>query len=384
MARTSKNIEKKEIRKSNNLIESKYKLTMSESRIIDLALTKLETIMCDKNISAEEVQKLINTSQFKEIEINVVEYKKEYNVKANNIYEELAKSTSRLQKRIISSFDVEKNKLTNRNWVITSVYNFDKCSISIQFHPDLIPDLLIFKGSYTKFDFNIKKHIKSPNADKLYEILNQYVNIGYRTFDSIEKFRFMMGIENDEYPSYANLKQKVIKPSLDQINKITDIYCEVTEKKDKNKVVGLNFKILQQRANVYDKKEKTKQISFMEADDEVAITKDTQNIPELIAEFKDLLGVTIGKKQIDKLLEVTSSVIKELELDITPKEYIKEKKVIVDNYAKTHEVPNYLGAIYKAIQGNWKLTRKPSRFNEFDQREYDYDDLEKKLLGWDK
>jgi hypothetical protein len=39
----------------------------------------------------------------------------------------------------------------------------------------------------------------------------------------------------------------------------------------------------------------------------------------------------------------------------------------------------------RAIEGNWTLTYKKAKgsFNDYEQREYDFDDLEKKLLGWD-
>ena len=39
----------------------------------------------------------------------------------------------------------------------------------------------------------------------------------------------------------------------------------------------------------------------------------------------------------------------------------------------------------RAIEGNWTLSYKKVKggFNDYEQREYDFDDLEKKLLGWD-
>ena len=46
-------------------------------------------------------------------------------------------------------------------------------------------------------------------------------------------------------------------------------------------------------------------------------------------------------------------------------------------------------ASYKNNQSNRNFTSKqpevnPLKFNNFEAREYDYDSLEKKLLGWDK
>jgi hypothetical protein len=104
-----------------------------------------------------------------------------------------------------------------------------------------------------------------------------------------------------------------------------------------------------------------------------------------VKEFKELLGVTISPKQIDKLVEKTSVSIKKNELKVSVRQYIKEKKLVIDEYGKKNEIKSYLGAMMRAIEGNWTLTYKKAKgsFNDYEQREYDFDDLEKKLLGWD-
>lgn len=53
------------------------------------------------------------------------------------------------------------------------------------------------------------------------------------------------------------------------------------------------------------------------------------------------------------------------------------------------KVNNKVGALISAIKNDWKESsgidnsKNPKEAN-FTQREYDYDDLEKKLLGWDE
>ena len=36
-----------------------------------------------------------------------------------------------------------------------------------------------------------------------------------------------------EYPKYCNFKQRIIKPAIEEINKVTDLYCEFEEVKEK-------------------------------------------------------------------------------------------------------------------------------------------------------
>jgi len=53
------------------------------------------------------------------------------------------------------------------------------------------------------------------------------------------------------------------------------------------------------------------------------------------------------------------------------------------------KIRNKVGALLTAIKDDWKPSKSESNyvsvpgFNNFEGREYDYDSLEKKLLGWD-
>lgn len=64
------------------------------------------------------------------------------------------------------------------------------------------------------------------------------------------------------------------------------------------------------------------------------------------------------------------------------------EKIEIINQMKT--IRNKVGALLTAIKEDWKPSKSQSNygsvpgFNNFEPREYDYDDLEKKLLGWDK
>lgn len=187
----------------------------------------------------------------------------------------------------------------------------------------------------------------------------------------------MLGIEDNEYPEYSNFKQRIIKPAVEQISKITDLYCEFEEIKNKRKVEKIRFKFVKQHVNFNTKE----QLSFLE--NEVAITScnDDYNV---VKEFRDLLGITIGTKQIEKLIKLSSASIKKFKLDVSIKEYIKQKKIVVDEYGKKKTIGSYLGAIIRAIENNWTITTKEhiDNFNNFGQRNYDFDALERGLLGW--
>lgn len=60
----------------------------------------------------------------------------------------------------------------------------------------------------------------------------------------------------------------------------------------------------------------------------------------------------------------------------------------VYNYCKDKQANNFVGLIIHMVKpGEFnqpKRTIKKNSFFNFEQRSYDYDDLEKELLGWDE
>ena len=96
-------------------------------------------------------------------------------------------------------------------------------------------------------------------------------------------------------------------------------------------------------------------------------------------------------KEVKKILKgfttkEISSVIKFCEENKVHVDVVEEKLKILKSKKK---VNNKVGALISAIKNDWKESsgidnsKNPKEAN-FTQREYDYDDLEKKLLGWDE
>ena len=71
-------------------------------------------------------------------------------------------------------------------------------------------------------------------------------------------------------------------------------------------------------------------------------------------------------------------ILDAVNLDI---EKIKEKYNIISQLSK---VNNLVGAMITALKENWTTTSKTkvSTFNDYEQRDYNFDELERKLVGW--
>ena len=81
----------------------------------------------------------------------------------------------------------------------------------------------------------------------LWEVCFDYFDIarnqGETTFIPIETFRELMGLEKDEYPVFKVLNRDVIKPSIKEINELTNFSVEVETKRTGRKISDLKFRI---------------------------------------------------------------------------------------------------------------------------------------------
>lgn len=336
-----------EIHKSNRLIESSYRLTTAQNRLLYMAMSKLKRIIVNKNMNIEQVEEAIKTAKFDMIYIDVVDYKKKFNIKANNLYTELAKITKDLYEQEIIYCDDQDNIYSMR-WVITCRYDNDKKGIALQFHPDLIKDLLIFKNKFTRMMFDNFLNIKGKYSFRIYELCKQYAQIGRRDF-YIEDLRFKLGIKDDEYKTYSDFKSQVINPTIKEINKNTDIIIkfEVVEKDKKSrKVKKIRFIIENKEQKHIENKVENYQLSFISKTEEC----DEKSI---INKLSHIIGIELSAGLSETIL---TSALEGIDLNkrkIGVLDYIKEKVGICDKYNDKKIVDNYIGLLITALKKDW-------------------------------
>ena len=101
------------------------------------------------------------------------------------------------------------------------------------------------------------------------------------------------------------------------------------------------------------------------------------------------------QQDIDKILKNYYSdreikIIKKYCADNNVAAAVVKEKLFVLLHKKN--IKNKVGSLIAAIKDDWQLPKEleskneidAKRFNNFEARDYDYDDLENKLLGWDK
>ena len=77
----------------------------------------------------------------------------------------------------------------------------------------------------------------------LYENCVRFKTIKQTSWFSLDLFRSLMGISQDKYRSFKELKRNVINVAVNEINQKSDIYLETEFKKSSRTIVALQFKI---------------------------------------------------------------------------------------------------------------------------------------------
>lgn len=196
---------------------------------------------------------------------------------------------------------------------------------------------------YTKLNLRLQNRFTSRYALILWEVCFDYFDIarnqGETTFIPIETFRELMGLEKDEYPVFKVLNRDVIKPSIKEINELTNFSVEVETKRTGRKISDLKFRI-----------SRLKEMPIVEPTQETFLF-DIDDLPPIALK---LVQAGVSRKEALRIVNqewdaVDAAALPEDSADFDA--YIEEK-IGLARYAA--DIRNMGGFIVKAIQENYQ------------------------------
>lgn len=204
---------------------------------------------CFKSMSIDEKRMLILASPIARtkdatekdaIIITAEEFAKECGIKIHSAYPQLETASKALIKRYFA-YHNERGKKVLSNWVIDCTY--EDGGIAIRF-PEIV--LLMLKefdkvNPYTKYKKDIVLKLKKDYSFDIYHLAKKHQAIGQFEM-SLEHLKNELGLP-PSYDKLCNLKDRVIKPSLDEITANTDIDLSYENVKKGRSVVGFKFTV---------------------------------------------------------------------------------------------------------------------------------------------
>ena len=214
--------------KDNALINASYYLSLTEQRLILLAIIQARA------------EKKTTGNEFK---VKVSSYINAYGVADATAYEAIQKATETLRTRYFTFervVDGEPERVVS-NWVQSIAYAENSSYIKIKFTDDAMPLITKLEKHFTSYQLEQVKDLSSIYAIRLYELMMQWRSSGQTQQIPIDELRYKLGIEPDQYKQMVNFKKKVLDFAIDQINEHTDIKASYNQHKEGRSIVGFTF-----------------------------------------------------------------------------------------------------------------------------------------------
>ena len=303
------------IKKANNLVESKYKFDIWETRFFLSVLAQ---------IRREDTDAEVYRIRYKDI-IKI------FSLKSGDSYALLREAAKALMSKSVQinyeDNGVERTKevhligtidyLREGHRKVADIGNHEYIDVTIQ--QEMRPFLLQLSKNFTAYDLrNITK--LSVYAIRLYELLKQYETFGVRTL-SIDEMKAMFQVE-EQYTLYADFYRWVIKPSEGEINKHTDLsILDVEKMKEGRKVVALRFKF---RAKT------PQELAKLRGDPLQETLFDSLATPQIAATSVEIAKNVAINTETAEIMAVNAETVKEvIVLDKKAVEEAKKERIVV-------------------------------------------------------
>lgn len=395
-------------KKPNFLISAKYRSSLLENKILVESLSNLAVL---KNCREDPNNGILYS------DIYASELIEALGVNKGSFYQKLDPIAKKMAGRVVGITNPDTQEFEYIS-IISHAY-YKKGVLTIGYNPLIKERLVNLKDDFTPQSKLLMLSFENVYAFRLYELLRSKAffpkwraggnTVGKSDLFEIEyglaELRFELGVADADEPkvreilgnsvnpnyelalercskqvfeNWTEFRRNVLDVAIKEINnsKFTDIQVEYRVKKAGvgAKVRGVVFTV--RRDNVTAKNEQAGQKKLSE--------KEMDDILDAISEIID---APLKLKDIRAVAEAAGYDV----------EKVKKANKIMGQYGKNHDIHNVTGFLIDAIKGEKELVVKnkeekknsnvqrkyksKNRFNQFEQREYDFEELERMLLS---
>ncbi|GEL05520.1 replication initiation protein [Rummeliibacillus stabekisii] len=212
------------VTKSNLLIESSYKLSTLESKLILTLFSNVQPSDEDINTYVFQIQPFVEM----------------LDLKGKSKYKDLREITKGLMQKV---YEIRiGDTLHQVSWLSHVAYNTGEGTISMRFDEFWKPYILQLQQNFTSYKLGNITKLKSSYSIRLYELLKQWQKVGKHVF-ALKDLRSLLGVPDDTYKLYANFKQRILLNAQKELKKASDIVFEFKEIKEGRSVTKIQFNI---------------------------------------------------------------------------------------------------------------------------------------------
>lgn len=390
--------------KNNHLIKANYIDKQIEEVIIGDAIEQYLSVETKRYDFKTNEYKLLNSifylAQFNYDNKNTAYEVDGYKVaKINNeLYKEINKNTTvgsiaEFEKTIKKFMGVSIALKTKKYKIVTSLipkYIIEDDGIICCIDKDIYNIIMSYNSDgYSPLDVKMLYNARGVYTQYLYEYMRSWSGTKKEITCRVDDLKEILHCAHlPSYDKFFDFKRAVLNPAIKEINKKFGMQIDFTENKYSRKVVSLTFSVhdtkprhIDFNANKVIVESKCESVTTSnELNDNslaiglVELLRDKAKIKLSITTIKSFInkfGENNTKEAVNILINRAND--KDKKKVGAPKKYLQ--RVLEDMYARENG---------HAVQKNNHKDINPKSFNNFEPRVYDYEKLEKQLLGWDK
>lgn len=223
---------------SNSLARSAQGLSLSEKRIVALALS------AENSKSPSKLAESTTPLGWK-ARIRAHDYAEAFGVDPNTAYDQLKSASEKLFERTVTYEDKTANgkpRLNKFRWVSLAQYTVGDGLIELNFTPEIAPHLLGLSAKFTTYKLKHAASFESIYAWRLFEVFSSWRSTGlYRP--TIEEFWDTMEAPPSCRKDFKSLRVRVIEPSVKAIEQHGGLLVEWTpQRSGARRVTSLEFR----------------------------------------------------------------------------------------------------------------------------------------------
>lgn len=206
---------------SNRLARSAQGLSLSEKRIVALALANQDSKSTSRLAEA-------STERGWKTKVRAIDYAEAFNIDANTAYDQLKAAADRLFERQVTYEDKNsrgKPRINKFRWVSLAQYTVGDGLIELNFTPEIAPHLLGLRSHFTSYKLKHAASFESIYAWRLFEVLESWRSTGLYTC-AIEDFWETMEAPPSCRKDFKSLRVRVIEPAVAAIQQHAGLKIE--------------------------------------------------------------------------------------------------------------------------------------------------------------
>ena len=227
-----------QVYQSNALIESSYRLTLAEQRLV---LACISQVKSDEPLKSDD-----------EFEVTAAQIAALSGCAMPQAYRELEEAAENLFQRyvILDSYPntgQKRAKKLKTRWLSSIEYKDGEGTLVLTFAQKIIPYLSQLRAQFTQYKLEHVGKMRSVHGIRLYELLMQWQNTGHREVE-IAWPKTQLQLE-DSYPAIKDFKKYVIDQAVKNINEHSNLNVTYTQRKKGRVVTHLIFSFTDQYAS---------------------------------------------------------------------------------------------------------------------------------------